>query len=1398
MRRCNKNKGFSLVELLGVIVIIGIIMLIVMPSVTGIMEKSKTRTYVNDASRLVHSAKAKYEEDTTIKEPTRVQCVVFNVNELASSTLSGPNKGEYLRNYSYVTIRREGGQNIYGVQILEKFRDSNGRDEYRGIPYTELADLNNIKIEKISDASVKQQNDFISITNLQNKTKCESLITSGDSDIPIRVLTKQKVVYDYKTNGGVRVTAEEKEYSYNDPIDLDVKAEKPGYEFVGWSLTKDAEKADKNLFMQDDDITLYAIFKKTYTARFRYNNSDNKLAIKESPCTVYNNDNVCTFDLPGEVLSSTGPNDTVYSGISNTEESTDKEDEFTSLNLDYYAFYEGTYKSKYMLGANVERVSKTSDECHVTSTVKTVNGKEEYTRPNCDVTLPMMTVKSGYAKNGFSESPSGSDSSPEGETYNLKRKNTTLYATVGDVTKPYDIKLSKESGESAQSHNITVTVGDAGSGLADTISFQYGVSESNTVEPKSYMTKTINTGNAHSASFDITISNVTGSYYLWVKPASYKDAVGNSNENIKVSSGVFVLDNPGAIRLVSASSLSDRGTDVFNVNQNQIVVLGLEVTGLPGKAIYQTDFMNKNAITYIGGTEVKGVTYNYNEAENTLTLNIPETNSNLGKLSLYLPQGSVVDEYGNEAIDAKLETNLNCLSITFNITYNLNGGTPGKMLVVDEQNEEGEATKTHEEDNPVTYTSNDKSFTIGNPTKYGYEFIGWTGTGIDGNVPKDPLEIPKGSYGDRNYTANYKVSGSEITYELNGGKYYDDEGKEIPDPNPKSYTVDNEITLKNPKKEYYTFAGWTKSEEDEKPNPNYVIKKGTMGSLYLIANWTPIDYSITYDLHGGTLENKIEKYNADDNIAINGATKENASFIGWTGTDVNLPTPVVVIPLGSHGDRTYEAHYVEGQAVLDNINTQEIYEQEESTLVLDLRASEIEADHLTDKILESKVMIDGEEVDGVKISYDGLKLTLVIPETNTKTGSISVLIPGESIADNNYNFILPTSLINIAECKTITYSINYDLDGGTADNPKTYTKHDDEFTLNNPVKEGYTFAGWTGTDLTDKTMTVSIPKNSVGNKKYTANWTLNTYNINYNLDGGSVTGNPTSFTYESDEITLKNPTKKDYTFIGWTGSNGNTPQKDLKIPKKSIGERNYTANWKSEYYNVTLNRGSYISSVSGTGKYKAGTKVTISASVQGSYNDAWTGQTSNSEGNIRRRNVHTFKFNGWSGTYNSSSTTYTFTMPEKDVDLTATGKDTVTVQTQKCKKRTTVPTTIYADWTAGTYFNESIKRGWFRFDNIPGEGSQTGDVSPTTPSDNRFYIPGTGGKYLWIAYQKGVLNYGTNYTVNPDAYGGYVTFRISLNSDGSNYADKTIYCDSEGTNPVNAMELFSYEWVDTN
>ena len=89
-------------------------------------------------------------------------------------------------------------------------------------------------------------------------------------------------------------------------------------------------------------------------------------------------------------------------------------------------------------------------------------------------------------------------------------------------------------------------------------------------------------------------------------------------------------------------------------------------------------------------------------------------------------------ETGNKEYWAKWEIN------QYTITYDLAGGTA--------------------EGNPNTYTIETGAFTLKNPTKSGYTFTGWSGTGLDGENNMT-VTIHTGSTGERSYTAHWRYNG---------------------------------------------------------------------------------------------------------------------------------------------------------------------------------------------------------------------------------------------------------------------------------------------------------------------------------------------------------------------------------------------------------------------------------------------------------------------------------------------------------------------------------------------------------------------------------------------------------------------------------------------------------------
>ncbi len=143
------------------------------------------------------------------------------------------------------------------------------------------------------------------------------------------------------------------------------------------------------------------------------------------------------------------------------------------------------------------------------------------------------------------------------------------------------------------------------------------------------------------------------------------------------------------------------------------------------------------------------------------------------------------------------------------------------------------------------------------------------------------------------------------------------------------------------------------------------------------------------------------------------------------------------------------------------------------------------------------------------------------------------------------------------------YKVSFASTGGSA---VDFIKADYGTTITEPTvpsKEGYTFGGWykeAGLINRWNFESDTIPAEDIS---LYAKWDTVDYSITYNLDGGANNGiNPSSYTIETDTITLCTPTRTGYTFLGWydAQTDGN---KISDIVKGSTGDKTLWARWIS-------------------------------------------------------------------------------------------------------------------------------------------------------------------------------------------------------------------------------------------
>ena len=361
----------------------------------------------------------------------------------------------------------------------------------------------------------------------------------------------------------------------------------------------------------------------------------------------------------------------------------------------------------------------------------------------------------------------------------------------------------------------------------------------------------------------------------------------------------------------------------------------------------------------------------------------------------------------------------------YNITMDLSGGSGQEKVV---------------------YTMTDEDFELPTPTRHGYEFVGWTGEGI--TTPQTSVKIPKGSTGNKAYTANWKAIEYTITLDTNGG----------PVVSPIKYTVEDSFTLPYPLRPGYEFVGWTLDGSGMIPAMPLIIYYGTTGNLRYKAEWRLAEYTITMDLDGGSGQEKVVYTITDEDFELPTPTRNGYEFVGWTGERITTPQTRVKIPKGSTGNKAYTANWkvirytitlvTNGGAVIASIR----YTVEDSVTL------PIPPDR------------PGYEFSGWVLDGSG------------QFPSTPMIIPKGSTGDRIYK----------AEWRVASYTITY-VSHGKAYNWVQYTINNQVY-FGTPEEDpsyylpGYTFVGWKIDGVEGTPRSYMLPKGSYGNRTATMLW----------------------------------------------------------------------------------------------------------------------------------------------------------------------------------------------------------------------------------------------------------------------------------------------------------------------
>ena len=422
------------------------------------------------------------------------------------------------------------------------------------------------------------------------------------------------------------------------------------------------------------------------------------------------------------------------------------------------------------------------------------------------------------------------------------------------------------------------------------------------------------------------------------------------------------------------------------------------------------------------------------------------------------------------------------------------------------------------------------------PVRTGYTFAGWYTEASEGSQVFAGTIVP--DIGSHTLYAHWIPNTYMVMFDANGGTC---------SPLDKSITYDNPYgELPTPTKTGYTFNGWyTKLTGGQEVTATTIVQ--TTESHTLFAHWTVNTYTVTFDT---TVEG----------VSVSPINKT----ITYGSTYGDLPTP-------TRTGYTFDGWYTAATGGNKVISTTNVTATQNHTLYA----------HWT---VNTYTVTFNTTVEGVSVSPTSKTVTYGstygdLP-TPTRTG---YTFNGWYTAATEGNKV--TSSTNVTSAKNhtlyaqwtqITYTISYDANGGSgAPNSQTKTYGVDlKLSGTKPTRTGYTFLGWS-TNKSATTATYAAGgtyKENSGATLY-AVWSINTYTISYDANGGSGAPNSQTKTYGVDlTLSKTKPTRDGYDFLGWSTN------KSATTATYAAGGK-YTSNsgttlyavWKQTSFTVSYN-----------------------------------------------------------------------------------------------------------------------------------------------------------------------------------------------------------------------------------
>ena len=355
---------------------------------------------------------------------------------------------------------------------------------------------------------------------------------------------------------------------------------------------------------------------------------------------------------------------------------------------------------------------------------------------------------------------------------------------------------------------------------------------------------------------------------------------------------------------------------------------------------------------------------------------------------------------------------------------------------------------------------------------------------IDDNGEEKQVNVPvySGTLYDGSYDtlyAQWEPTWYTINYNLDGGS--------VSHENPKEYiNYYKEITINSPTRDGSTFLGWDITGMDGnvhiidgkttdtglvsssgvgrgKTSINVTgLRADNGGTVTFTALWQDTRYSIAYDYRDSESNAVLTPASDPGNpsgydrntpaFTLNNPDVKGYHFTSWGGTGLQERLPSVTIQQGSSGNRRYTAYF----------NPME-YE-----ILYDLSGGSWgnNASHPDSAKYNRSFTVSHPVMEGC--DFAGWEITRMCDDCDHKAGNS--IITGTGVSE-----VKETSFMNLrcnsaekvlftAKWSHAVYDIRYELNGGSFYSGGSYPASAETYTvfeINNPVRNGCTFAGWT-------------------------------------------------------------------------------------------------------------------------------------------------------------------------------------------------------------------------------------------------------------------------------------------------------------------------------------------------